>query len=121
MTNQSTLIIGDKSSTTTVVFSNYKHVTEEMAINMFSIPIQRDIIHTLLAEGEKSIKQLAAILPYDQGNIYRFVKKLRDELAIRISRKDGREYFYDVNYAFFKAAKSIVVEVFDNIIENEDK
>ena len=114
------LLIGDKCSNTPTLYANYSHVTDLSAATTLSTETMRDIIGEL-EKGEKSITQLSMILPYARPTIDKFIGRLYDELAIKVSRKSGNEIYYEINHQYFIAAKEELIKACDKIINGKKK
>jgi len=44
---------------------------------------------------------------------------LKDELAVKVSRKDGKDVYYTINFPYFKAAKIVLSKACDHILCSE--
>ena len=119
MSYKSTVIIGDKSIEVTGWYENLKHITRESAVSIFTIKIINNIINVLMTKGEKSITQLCTMLPHDRSNITRYIKILRDEKMIDVAYKNGNEFFYKINYPYFRIASSLMQKSFEGILDND--
>jgi len=115
----SVILIGDKVNNKVGVYSSYHHITKSSASAIFTNETMHDIIEVLISKGEKSILQLSLIMPYEKENITKYVKKLRDERIIKYSRKEGNEFFYVINFEYFKVAQEVVINAFNKIIQKE--
>jgi len=113
-----TLIIGDICTSSSPIYTDYKYITEESASFIFTTPIMRDIID-ILKKGEKTITQLSTMIPYSRSNITKFILMLKEELAIKVSRKDGKDVYYTINFPYFKAAKIVLSRACDDILRSE--
>ena len=110
-----TLIIGDKRDSLPIAISIYKHITAVSLSSVFTLEINRAIINALKT-GEKNITQLLHITKFSRTHISDHINMLKDELAIRVSRKDGNEAYYEINDDYFKAAKLVMGEELDSIV-----
>jgi len=118
--NQISLLIGDKCSGVLTIYAKYDHITDSSASLIFSNDIMKSIILEL-KKGEKSITQLSHLINYSRPTIDKFIGLLFDELAVKVSRKSGNEVYYEINYPYFIAAKTVVDEIFDNILIGHKK
>ena len=59
--------------------------------------------------------QLSFIVNYSRPHISKHIGILKDELAVRVSRKDGRDLYYVINDEYFKAAEIVMSKVFRSI------
>ena len=105
-------IIGDKSSPSPTILSNYESVTDQSAAQLLATNVTRAIFDAL-RKKEQTVTQLTFNIHYSRSTIEKYVRFLVEELAIRVSRKNGNEMCYALNPSYFRSAKVAITAMCD--------
>ena len=116
--NNYLFIVSPYAFKTALLHMQFKNIDGYSLSKLFANSIICDIIKEL-ARQESTISKLSYKIHISRTTVDRLVCYLKDELAITVSRTDGKEKYYKINPEYFITAKNSFDKMYENLMERQ--